>query len=164
MDTKATSIETLRKITKAKAITKKQQKVFDELLKHGDKGLTSNEVEARTGDRRASSRLRELKLVGWVLETPRLRRNDGENGPGTGGTANILIIPKHVRKGGDPIPPPPTPSKPAIQISIGRTKSGQYAVYIEGKFLAGAKGKAEQIDTWPVNTGKLIKAIEAKTE
>ena len=153
-----TSIEALWKMVKTK--TADQQKIFDELIKHKDKGLTSNEIEMLVKNRRANSRVAELVKAGWVKTTSKKRRNSGRRGPGTGGTAFIHIVPAHVRNGGLPVPPKPksTPAT-ATKVSIAQSING-FSVYINGQRIAGAKPvHGEFIETWQVRAKDIAKAI-----
>lgn len=96
-----TSINALKGSRKTRDTNK--QRVFDELLKHGDEGLTTKEVEILVGDPDADSRVWELIKSGWVVRTDRKKRNPGKRGDGTGAVATIIIVPKQVRKTGNPI-------------------------------------------------------------
>ena len=158
------SIEALRKLGKARSVD--QERVFKQILKRGDKGLTSNEIEVIIEKimpgkgRRSNSRTDELRAMGWIITSSKKRRNHN-----TGGTASIHIVPISVRKTGVPIAPKPKEMKSAVQLSVVHTMDG-YAIYLNNKWLVGTKKTrtAEIIETWPVSTARLIKAMEAKTE
>lgn len=155
--TAETSIQALRKITKIK--TERQQRVFDELLKHGDKGLTSNEIETLIKDRRANSRVVELRTAGWIETTSRKRNN-----PGTKGTGFIHIVPKRLRKK-DAVPIPPkaknTTSGKTVEMALVRGVEG-YAIYLENYRIAGSKpwGGGEVIASWQVDSKDILKAMK----
>lgn len=156
-----TSAEALRKMTKAK--TKDQQIVFDELKKHGDKGLTSNELEKLVKNRRANSRVVELRNAGWIETTSEKRRNHGRRGPGTGGAAFVHIVPLAVRKSGLPISPKvkKTKLKQNVDIILVRGVEGR-SVYINGYRVAGPKqgSGGEIIESWQANVRDVAKAIK----
>ena len=154
MTAKSTSIEALHTITKTKKY--RQQVVFDELIKHGDKGLTSNELEILVKDRHADSRVNELRALGRIKTTLIKRPN-----PGTKGSGFIHIVPLHIREGKDPIPP--KPKKVALtattKVSIAQSING-LSVYINGRRIAGAKPvHGEFIETWQVRAKDIAKAI-----
>lgn len=160
-----TSAEALRKMTKAK--TKDQQIVFDELKKHGDKGLTSNELEKLVKDRRANSRVVELRAAGWIETTSEKRRNHGRRGPGTGGSAFVHIVPLYVRKTGLPVVPKSSKSKKKETIEVLLVHGvGGFAVYLNGYRIAGEKpwGGAPITNSWKVDSKDVLKAINTKAK
>ena len=165
MATKSTSVEALRKMVKTK--TEDQQKVFDELIKHGDKGLTSNEIEKLVKDRRANSRVCELRAAGWIETTSEKRRNRGRRGPGTGGSAFVHIVPLYVRKTGLPIHPKLKKDKVKDTIEVLLVHGvGGFAVYLNGYRIAGEKpwGGAPVTNSWKVDSKDILKAMNAKAK
>ena len=103
INVRSTSIDALKNISR-KRLAEKQQHVFNVLIKHGDEGLTTKEIEILTGDPHTDSRVWELVKSGWIVRTDRKKRNPGPLGIGNGAVASIIIVPKHVREGGEPIP------------------------------------------------------------
>lgn len=100
----STSLEALRKLKRAADTYGKL--VFGEILKSGDKGLTAKEVQVIIGIDHAtvSARAHELLMAGLVVRTGEKRRNPGDKGPGTGGSAFVLVVPPHVKNNQPPIP------------------------------------------------------------
>jgi hypothetical protein len=82
----------------------REKRIFEELKKHGDVGLTGTEIELRLVMRDASSRINSLVKRGWLVRTPEKRRNPPKEPGRRGALARILIVPKHVRDGGTPLP------------------------------------------------------------
>ena len=124
----STSVEALRRLNKSP----QEQAIFDLLVKHGNTGLTANEIENLTKNRRASSRIYDMKKAGWIVQTDQKKRNDGKRGPGTGGVAFLLIVPKYVREGMDPLPPVPVPIGNIVYVvTVGYQGEQQYisAIY-----------------------------------
>ena len=101
---RSTSLKALKGISKKK-LSESQQRAFDELIKHGDSGLTTRQLEMRVKDRSVDARVNELIKAGWIVRTDRERRNPPTKPNKIGALASILIVPKNVRDGYDPVPP-----------------------------------------------------------
>ena len=101
---RSTSLKALKGISKKK-LSESQQRAFDELIKHGDSGLTTRQLEMRVKDRSVDARVNELIKAGWIVRTDRERRNPPTKPNKIGALASILIVPKNVRDGHDPVPP-----------------------------------------------------------
>ena len=105
---RSTSLKALKGISKKK-LSESQQRAFDELIKHGDSGLTTRQLEMRVKDRSVDARVNELIKAGWFVRTDRERRNPPTKPNKIGALASIIIVPKNVRDGHDPVPPPVSP-------------------------------------------------------
>lgn len=92
-----TSLQALKGMSKKK-LGYYQRLVFDELMKHGDEGQTAKEIELTLNYNYTDSRVNELVAMGWIVRTDRKKINP------TGASATVLIVPKYVRNGRDPIP------------------------------------------------------------
>ena len=101
--TRSTSLKALKGISKKK-LSESQQRAFDELIKHGDSGLTTRQLEMRVKDRSVDARVNELIKAGWIVRTDRERRNPPTKPNKIGALASIIIVPKNVRDGHDPVP------------------------------------------------------------
>ena len=93
----STSLQALKGMSKKK-LGYYQRLVFNELMKHGDEGQTAKEIELTLKYNYTDSRVNELVAMGWIVRTDRKKINP------TGASATILIVPKHIRKGGAPSP------------------------------------------------------------
>lgn len=96
-----TSREALKQATTK--IERDRLEILAFIKKQKNRGFTSNEIEAALIMRRASSRINELYHQGRLIQSTQKKRNDGRNGPGSGGTAQLLFLPKK----GAPIVPIP---------------------------------------------------------
>lgn len=101
---RSTSLKALKNISKKK-LSEHQQRAFDELIKHGDTGLTTRQLEMRVKDRSVDARVNELIKAGWFVRTDQERRNPPTEPNKIGALASIIIVPKSVRDGHDPVPP-----------------------------------------------------------